>query len=118
MGDPEGNRHLRHTYQPLASCRRYHPSSEESRDHFYHCGDFYHFIGLTRDLQYTPSIDGWYDRIDLHVDPLYGTDKDYKKASETAAKFGGYIAGDVVPGHTVLTICLKLEYNQIERALH
>jgi glycosidase len=53
-------------------------------------------------MKYTPSIDGWYDPIDLHVDPLFGTDEDFVTASKTAAKYGGYFAGDVVPGHTVL----------------
>jgi len=56
--------------------------------------------GITTDLQWTPTTDGGYDRVSLQVEPLYGTDDDYRSLVRTAAQYSGYIAGDIVPGHT------------------
>lgn len=56
--------------------------------------------GLTTDLKWTPTTDGGYDRVSLEVDPLYGSDEDYRDLVRVAAQYNGYVAGDIVPGHT------------------
>jgi trehalose synthase len=49
---------------------------------------------------HTPTVDGWFDRISLSVDPAFGTDDQYRAMAATAASRRGAIAGDLVPGHT------------------
>jgi trehalose synthase len=49
---------------------------------------------------YTPTIDGWFDRISLEIDPGLGTEADYRRMVAVAHKAGGLIAGDLVPLHT------------------
>jgi len=56
--------------------------------------------GLTTSLEWTPTTDGGYDRVSLSVDPLYGNDQDYRDLVSTAARYDGYVAADIVPGHT------------------
>lgn len=48
----------------------------------------------------TPSIDGHFDRISTHIDPVFGTEAEFRRMSETAAKYGGIVIDDIVPGHT------------------
>ena len=50
--------------------------------------------------RYTPSVDGFFDRIELVLDPLFGTNDQYLQMTRTVAKFGGIVIGDLVPGHT------------------
>jgi len=50
--------------------------------------------------KYTPTVDGWFDRISLNIDPLFGTGADYKRMVKTAAQHSSIIIGDVIPGHT------------------
>ena len=50
--------------------------------------------------KYTETVDGWFDRITLSIDPHYGTDEQYKELVKTAERHGGIIAGDIIPGHT------------------
>jgi trehalose synthase len=50
--------------------------------------------------RYTPTRDGWFDRIALEVDPELGTEEEYKRMVKVAARRGGLIAGDLVPLHT------------------
>src|SRR5439155_18389549 len=52
--------------------------------------------------RYTPTIDGWFDRISLELDPALGTEKEYARMAEVAGRRGGAIAGDLVPLHTGL----------------
>lgn len=56
--------------------------------------------GITSNLEWTPTTDGGYDRVSLSVDPLYGTDEDYRDLVSVAAQYNGYVAADIVPGHT------------------
>jgi maltose alpha-D-glucosyltransferase/alpha-amylase len=49
---------------------------------------------------YTPSQDGWFDPIALEIDPQLGTEAEYRRMVQTAAKHRGLIAGDLVPLHT------------------
>jgi len=50
--------------------------------------------------KYTETVDGWFDRITLSIDPHFGTDEQYKELVKTAELHGGIIAGDIIPGHT------------------
>jgi len=56
--------------------------------------------GGTEGYRRTPSVDGWFDRISLGVDPQLGTDDEYRRMVRVARKYGGFIAGDIVPLHT------------------
>ena len=50
--------------------------------------------------QYTPSVDGHFDRISTQIDPAFGTEEEFRKMCGTASWYGGTIIDDVVPGHT------------------
>ncbi|MDX1888855.1 maltose alpha-D-glucosyltransferase [Mycolicibacterium sp. 050158] len=50
--------------------------------------------------QYTPSVDGHFDRISTQIDPAFGTEDEFRKMCATANWYGGTIIDDVVPGHT------------------
>lgn len=48
----------------------------------------------------TPSVDGHFDRISTAIDPLFGTENEYRAVCEIAGRFGGIVIDDIVPGHT------------------
>ena len=48
----------------------------------------------------TPSVDGHFDRISMAIDPLFGTEEEFRTMCEVAASHGGVIIDDIVPGHT------------------
>ena len=48
----------------------------------------------------TPSIDGHFDRIAMAMDPLFGTEEEFRGMCESAAAHGGTVIDDIVPGHT------------------
>lgn len=48
----------------------------------------------------TPSVDGHFDRISMAIDPLFGTEDEYRTMCEVAARHGGTVIDDIVPGHT------------------
>jgi trehalose synthase len=56
--------------------------------------------GGVRDLEYTPSTDGYFDRIGLEIAPEFGTEAQYKSLVDVARRHGAIVIGDVVPGHT------------------
>jgi trehalose synthase len=64
-----------------------------------HTGPVKRSGGITR-KEYTPTIDGWFDRISLEIDPQLGTEEDYRRMVKVAVNHGGMIAGDLVPLHT------------------
>jgi trehalose synthase len=49
---------------------------------------------------FTPTIDGWFDRISLNIDPQFGTEAEYSQMVKTSANHGGIIGSDLVPLHT------------------
>jgi trehalose synthase len=49
---------------------------------------------------YTPSVDGFFDRIELTIDPLLGTDEQYTNLTSLAKGIGIAIIGDLIPAHT------------------
>jgi trehalose synthase len=50
--------------------------------------------------QFTPTIDGWFDRISLDIDPQFGTEDEYKQMVKTASDHAAVIGSDLVPLHT------------------
>jgi trehalose synthase len=48
----------------------------------------------------TPSVDGHFDRIGNGIDAAFGTEAEFKELVDTAARHGGTIIDDIVPGHT------------------
>lgn len=48
----------------------------------------------------TPSIDGHFDRISMAIDPMFGTEDDYRSMQETASARGATIIDDLIPAHT------------------
>ena len=58
--------------------------------------------GGVRGKEFTPTIDGWFDRIGLDIDPQLGTEEDMKQLSVNAKQQGATIGGDLVPLHTGL----------------
>lgn len=48
----------------------------------------------------TPSVDGHFDRISTQIDPVFGTEEEFRHMCGTANWYGGTIIDDVVPGHT------------------
>jgi trehalose synthase len=49
---------------------------------------------------YTPSVDGFFDRIELSMDPLLGTDEQYAAMTSVAKEHGIAVIGDLIPAHT------------------
>lgn len=50
--------------------------------------------------KFTPTLDGWFDRISLELDPDLGSEEEYARMVAVAGKRGATIAGDLVPLHT------------------
>lgn len=50
--------------------------------------------------EHTPTVDGWFDRIKLTIDPAFGSEEDYANMVKVAEQNGGIVVGDIVPGHT------------------
>ncbi|MFN8168921.1 MAG: maltose alpha-D-glucosyltransferase [Candidatus Nanopelagicales bacterium] len=48
----------------------------------------------------TPSVDGHFDRVSTHVDPVFGTSEQYRILCAVAAAHNGTVIDDVVPAHT------------------
>jgi trehalose synthase len=50
--------------------------------------------------QLTPSVDGHFDRISTHIDPVFGTEHEFRRLCQVADSHGGSVIDDIVPGHT------------------
>lgn len=48
----------------------------------------------------TPSIDGHFDRISTRIDPVFGTEDEFRGICDIAEKHHGSVIDDIVPGHT------------------
>ncbi|MCT1458115.1 maltose alpha-D-glucosyltransferase [Aestuariimicrobium sp. p3-SID1156] len=48
----------------------------------------------------TPSVDGHFDRISMSIDPLFGTEEEFRTVCHVAGEHHGTIIDDIVPGHT------------------
>jgi maltose alpha-D-glucosyltransferase/alpha-amylase len=49
---------------------------------------------------HTPSVDGHFDRISMAIDPVFGTEEEFRRMCEVAAEHEGTVIDDIVPGHT------------------
>ena len=50
--------------------------------------------------EFTPSVDGHFDRISMAIDPLFGTEDEFRAVCAAAGKHHGTIIDDIIPGHT------------------
>jgi len=50
--------------------------------------------------QRTPSVDGHFDRISSSIDEVFGTEREFRRMVDVAARHGGTVIDDIVPGHT------------------
>jgi trehalose synthase len=56
--------------------------------------------GGLRGREFTPTIDGYFDRIGLEIDPSFGTQAEFIALGRTAADFDALVIDDIIPGHT------------------
>ncbi len=56
--------------------------------------------GGVRGREYTPTVDGNFDRISSEIDPAFGTEAQYQSMVRHAGDNGAVIIGDVIPGHS------------------
>ena len=56
--------------------------------------------GGLKGWQRTPSVDGHFDRISSSIDEAFGTEREFRRMVAVAARHGGTIIDDIVPGHT------------------
>ncbi|MFL6044670.1 MAG: maltose alpha-D-glucosyltransferase [Propionibacteriaceae bacterium] len=49
---------------------------------------------------YTPSVDGHFDRISNLIDEAFGTEEEFRAMCDVAASHLGMVIDDIVPGHT------------------
>jgi len=50
--------------------------------------------------EYTPTVDGNFDRISSEIDPAFGTEAQYQAMVRHAGDNGAVLIGDVIPGHS------------------
>jgi trehalose synthase len=56
--------------------------------------------GGLRGREYTPTVDGNFDRISSEIDPAFGTDEEFKAMVRRAGDNRAVIIGDIIPGHS------------------
>jgi trehalose synthase len=56
--------------------------------------------GGIRGREYTPTVDGNFDRISSEIDPAFGTEAEYTAMVRHARENRGVIIGDIIPGHS------------------
>src|SRR6266850_1433918 len=56
--------------------------------------------GGLRGREYTPTVDGNFDRIGSEIDPAFGTEAQYQAMVRHAGDNGSVLIGDVIPGHS------------------
>ena len=56
--------------------------------------------GGVRGRDYTPTIDGNFDRISFEIEPSFGTEEDFVAMGQTAAAHNAVVIDDIVPAHT------------------
>jgi trehalose synthase len=64
-----------------------------------HTGPMKRSGGLTG-REYTPSIDGNFDRISTDIDPAFGTLDEFLRMTANATANGAIVIDDIIPGHT------------------
>ena len=56
--------------------------------------------GGIKGREYTPTVDGNFDRISAEIDPSFGTEEEYKAMTANARANGAIVIGDIIPGHS------------------
>jgi trehalose synthase len=56
--------------------------------------------GGLKGREYTPTIDGNFDRISSEIDPAFGSEDEYKAMTKNARDNGAIVIGDIIPGHS------------------
>jgi trehalose synthase len=56
--------------------------------------------GGIREREYTPTVDGNFDRISSEIDPAFGTEAEYTSMVRHARDNGALVIGDIIPGHS------------------
>lgn len=56
--------------------------------------------GGIRGRDYTPTVDGNFDRISFEIDPAFGTREEYLAMVASARRNRAVIIGDIIPGHS------------------
>jgi trehalose synthase len=56
--------------------------------------------GGIRGRDYTPTVDGNFDRISFEIDPAFGTQEEFVAMSRMAAAHNAIIIDDIIPAHT------------------
>lgn len=56
--------------------------------------------GGLRDGEFTPSIDGNFDRIAFDIDPQFGTVEEFRAMTRAATECAAIVIDDIIPGHT------------------
>src|SRR6516165_240459 len=56
--------------------------------------------GGIRGYEFTPTIDGNFDRISSEIDPAFGTEDEYTSMVRHAHDNGAVVIGDIIPGHS------------------
>ncbi|MDQ7824090.1 MAG: maltose alpha-D-glucosyltransferase [Candidatus Eremiobacteraeota bacterium] len=56
--------------------------------------------GGIRGREYTPTVDGNFDRISMEIDPAFGATEEYVAMTRNAGRYSAVIIGDIIPGHT------------------
>ena len=56
--------------------------------------------GGIRGREFTPTVDGNFDRISSEIDPAFGTEAQYRAMVRHARDNGAVLIGDVIPGHS------------------
>jgi trehalose synthase len=56
--------------------------------------------GGIRGREYTPTVDGNFDRISSEIDPAFGSEAQYQAMVRHAGDNGAVIIGDIIPGHS------------------
>ena len=56
--------------------------------------------GGIEDREFTPTVDGFFDRIGFDTAPELGTDEEYAELVSNATQNGGVVGSDIVPTHS------------------
>ncbi len=56
--------------------------------------------GGIRGREYTPTVDGNFDRISSEIDPAFGTEAQYQAMVQHSGDNRAVIIGDIIPGHS------------------
>ncbi len=56
--------------------------------------------GGVRGRDFTPTVDGNFDRISTEIDPSFGTEAEYRAMTRNARVNGAIVIGDIIPGHS------------------